>query len=165
MQAIPKTHTNIFHFSEFFYVRNHLPVPEIDADSYELEIEVAGTDIVKTMTLKDIQSLPKYDVTAAIMCGGNRRSEMTKTKPVKGLSWGPAAVGNARWSGPRLCDILKEMGIQSDEKRHVHVSILNNCILFPTYVGECIENVIGISSSLKVLTWIQLQRIMLPPFH
>lgn len=104
-------------------MRNHLPVPEIDANSYELEIEVEDTDNVKTLTLKDIQSLPKQHITAAIMCGGNRRSEMTQVKPVKGLSWGSAAVGNARWSGPRLCDILKAMGIESDEKRHVHVSI------------------------------------------
>lgn len=103
-------------------MRNHLPVPNIDADSYELEIDVEGTDQTKMFTLKDIQALPKYNVTAAIMCGGNRRSEMSHVKPVKGLSWGSAAIGNAVWSGPRLCDILREMGISSDEKRHVQVS-------------------------------------------
>lgn len=80
-------------------MRNHLPVPEIDADSYELEVEIEGTDNTKVLTLKDVKSLPKHDVTAAIMCGGNRRSEMTVVKPVKGLSWGKAAVGNACWSG------------------------------------------------------------------
>lgn len=113
----------IIFFSEFFYVRNHLPVPELNADSYELSIEIEGTETSKTITLSDIKALPKCHVTAAIMCGGNRRSEMTKVKPVKGLSWGPAAVGNAVWSGTRLCDILKEIGIESDEKRHVHVSL------------------------------------------
>lgn len=96
-------------------------MPEIDAKNYELGIEIEGSDDTKTLTLKNIESLPKHHVTAAIMCGGNRRSEMTKVKPVKGLSWGPAAVGNATWSGPRLCDILKEMGVESDETRHVHV--------------------------------------------
>lgn len=114
--------TNAKFSSEFFYVRNHLPVPDIDADSYELNIEVEGSKTAKTLTLNDIKALPKCHVTAAIMCGGNRRSEMTKVKPVKGLSWGPAAVGNAVWSGARLCDVLKAMGIESDEKRHVHVS-------------------------------------------
>lgn len=59
----------MYNFSEFFYVRNHLPVPEIDPNEYELEIEVEATDKTKSMTLKDIQSLPKYNVTAAIMCG------------------------------------------------------------------------------------------------
>lgn len=110
-------------FSDFFYVRNHLPVPDIDVDDYELEIEIEGSDQIKTLTLEDIQNLPKHNVTAAIMCGGNRRSEMTRVKPVKGLSWGQAAVGNAIWSGPKLRDILKEIGIESDEKRHVHVRV------------------------------------------
>lgn len=101
-------------------------MPDIDAKEYELGIEIEGSDDTKTLTLRNIQSLPKHHVTAAIMCGGNRRSEMTKVKAVKGLSWGPAAVGNATWSGPRLCDILKEMGVESDETRHVHVRKSNN---------------------------------------
>lgn len=42
-----------------------------------------------------------------------------QVKEVKGLSWGAAAVGNTQWSGARLRDILLEMGVQSDEKRHV----------------------------------------------
>lgn len=57
----------MYDFSDIFYVRNHLPVPEIDADSYELEIEVEGTNKTKVLTLKNIQALPKYHVTAAIM--------------------------------------------------------------------------------------------------
>lgn len=100
-----------------------MPVPDIDPNTYELNIEIEGSKTSKTLNLNDIKALPKCDVTAAIMCGGNRRSEMTNVKPVKGLSWGPAAVGNAVWSGTRLCDILKSLGIESDEKRHVHVSI------------------------------------------
>lgn len=103
-------------------MRNHLPVPEVDVDDYELEIEIEGFNKSKTLRLDDIKALPKVDVTAAIMCGGNRRSEMTRVKAVKGLSWSSAAVGNAIWSGPRLCDVLRAMDVESDEKRHVHVS-------------------------------------------
>lgn len=99
-----------------------MPVPEVDIKNYELEIEIEGKNKMKTLKLKDIYALPKHNVTATIMCGGNRRSEMTKVKSVKGLSWGMAAVGNAVWSGPKLCDILKEMGIESNETQHVHVS-------------------------------------------
>lgn len=102
-----------------------MPVPEVDASEFELQIEIEGSDKTKTFKLDDIYALPKYDVTATIMCGGNRRSEMTQVKPVKGLSWGMAAVGNAVWSGPRLCDILKAMGIESNEKQHVHVSVIS----------------------------------------
>lgn len=102
-------------------MRNHLPVPEIDVDDYELEIEVEGSPKNVVLKLKDIQQMPKHSVTAAIMCGGNRRSEMSKIKAVKGLSWGAAAVGNAVWSGARLSDVLKKLGVESDEKRHVQV--------------------------------------------
>lgn len=98
-------------------------MPDINAENYELSIEIEDTEQNKILTLKDIQALPKHSVTAAIMCGGNRRSEMTNVKAVKGLSWGPAAVGNAVWTGVKLCDVLKEMGIESDEKRHVHVIV------------------------------------------
>ncbi|XP_017028885.1 sulfite oxidase, mitochondrial [Drosophila kikkawai] len=107
--------------NELFYVRNHLPVPVISAEEYELEIE-SGSSKKKdplTLNLEEIKALPKHSVTAAIMCGGNRRSEMTKVKAVKGLSWGAGAVGNAKWSGARLCDVLREQGVQPDESKHV----------------------------------------------
>lgn len=72
--------------NEYFYVRNHLPVPTLQAADYELELEVeagAGKPQLK-LTLDEIKALPKHSVTAAVMCGGNRRSEMTRVKPVKG---------------------------------------------------------------------------------
>lgn len=110
--------------NDLFYVRNHLPVPDIATDEYELEIEIEGADEkAKTLSLTDLQGLPKHHVTATVMCGGNRRSEMTTVKEVKGLTWGSAAVGNALWSGPKLCDILAEMDIKSDENKHVHVNV------------------------------------------
>ncbi|XP_017009831.2 sulfite oxidase, mitochondrial [Drosophila takahashii] len=104
--------------NELFYVRNHLPVPVISAEDYELEID-GGEGQEKTLSLAGIKALPKHSVTAAIMCGGNRRSEMTKVKAVKGLSWGAGAVGNAKWSGARLCDVLRAQGVQPDESKHV----------------------------------------------
>lgn len=64
--------------SELFYVRNHLPVPDIDASTYELELFDEESQKEKTLTLKDIKKYPKQTVTATIMCAGNRRSEMIK---------------------------------------------------------------------------------------
>lgn len=69
--------------------------------------------------MKEIKKLPKHTVTAAIMCGGNRRSEMAEIKPVKGLSWGPSAVGNAKWSGARLSDVLNKIKVEPNEAWHV----------------------------------------------
>ncbi|XP_068238177.1 sulfite oxidase [Palaemon carinicauda] len=107
--------------SELFYVRNHLPVPEVDAKTYELEIVDETLDKEKTIKLSDIKKYPKYTITATIQCAGNRRSEMMKVKPVKGLSWGQAAIGNATWSGARLCDVLKDMGVDEETTDALHV--------------------------------------------
>ncbi|XP_030564360.1 probable sulfite oxidase, mitochondrial [Drosophila novamexicana] len=107
--------------NEYFYVRNHLPVPTLKPEEYELELEVESGpgQPSRTLSLDEIKKLPKHTVTAAIMCGGNRRSEMTRIKPVKGLSWGAGAVGNAKWSGARLCDVLQAQGVKPDERLHV----------------------------------------------
>ncbi|XP_062561032.1 sulfite oxidase, mitochondrial isoform X1 [Armigeres subalbatus] len=108
--------------TQFFYVRNHLPVPEVDIQEYELEIDIELTDNTKSKRLKydDLRKLPQHSVVATIMCGGNRRGEMMQVKPIKGLSWGSSAVGNARWTGARLSDVLVAMGVTSDETSHVH---------------------------------------------
>ncbi|XP_076258042.1 sulfite oxidase [Rhynchophorus ferrugineus] len=107
--------------NELFYVRNHLPVPEVDPDNYELEVEIEGKSRILSFTLDELKKLPKHTITATIMCAGNRRSEMTKVKAVKGLNWGPAAIGNACWTGVKLRDILKLAGVTEDEENLKHV--------------------------------------------
>lgn len=42
-------------------------------------------------------------------------------KPLKGLSWSVGAVGNATWSGARLCDVLKDLNIDEEKYNHVQV--------------------------------------------
>ncbi|XP_031843225.2 sulfite oxidase [Nomia melanderi] len=103
---------------DLFYVRNHLPVPEIDLKTYSIELAVEETT-QRCFSFEDIKKYPKYTITTAIMCGGNRRSEMAQEKPLKGLSWGIGAVGNATWTGVRLCDILKDLKINEDDYNHV----------------------------------------------
>lgn len=66
---------------DLFYVRNHLPVPEIDLKTYELEIAIED-DTKKTLNIDSIKKYPKYTVTTAVMCGGNRRSEMNAVSTV-----------------------------------------------------------------------------------
>lgn len=103
---------------ELFYVRNHLPVPEIDLKTYTLELAIEEVT-KKILKFEDIKKYPKYTITSAIMCAGNRRSEMTKEKQLKGLNWGVGAVGNATWTGTRLCDILKDLKIKEDDYNHI----------------------------------------------
>lgn len=123
------------HNSHLFYVRNHLPVPVVVDDDYELTVDAGDyandpNHATKALSLKELQSLPKHSVTATVMCGGNRRSEMHAVKPVRGLHWGQAAVGTAVWSGARLCDVLTAMGVESDDTSHVHVSVFQLMTIF-----------------------------------
>lgn len=42
---------------------------------------------------------------------------------MKGLEWGPASTGNAVWSGARLTDVLKLMGINDETEGFSHVKV------------------------------------------
>lgn len=44
-------------------------------------------------------------------------------KPVKGLNWGHAVIGNATWSGPRLRDVLKYIGVNEDDPAIQHIQV------------------------------------------
>lgn len=107
--------------NEVFFVRNHLPVPDVDPDDYELEICGRG---IKPIVLKldDIKTkFKKHTITSVIQCAGNRRSEINEVKEVKGLNWGSAAIGNAEWSGALLYDVLKYAGVDFNDPKIQHV--------------------------------------------
>jgi len=57
-------------YSELFYVRNHLPVPQVDVASYELEVEGLHMKRPRSFRLKDLQAFPKTSIAASIQCGG-----------------------------------------------------------------------------------------------
>ena len=105
-----------------FYVRNHLPVPQVSMKDYRLKVKVEGRKGPTELTLQDLQTKFKQcTITAAVQCGGNRRSAMSKVKHVRGLSWGPAAISNARWTGVKLRDVLAYAGLSEKQKDLHHV--------------------------------------------
>ena len=53
-------------------------MPQVDPETYELEVEVEGRKKCLVLTLDEIKKLPRHTITATIMCAGNRRSEMVK---------------------------------------------------------------------------------------
>lgn len=59
-------------------MRNHLPVPEVDLETYRLEVEIEGTDRNLSFSLDDLKKLPKTTIVATLMCAGNRRADMNK---------------------------------------------------------------------------------------
>lgn len=59
-----------------FFVRNHLPVPDVDPKDYELEISGRGIKTIH-LTLDDIKTkFKKHTISSTIQCAGNRRSEL-----------------------------------------------------------------------------------------
>ena len=95
---------------DFLFIRNHLPVPSIDPATFSVQIEGLGIREIK-LSLDDLKRLfKKHEIVATLQCSGNRRSEMGKARPIKGLDWEQGAIGTAKWGGVLLRDVLVHAG-------------------------------------------------------
>lgn len=97
--------------NEEFYVRCHFPVPEIDSKTWRLRIAGSVAQELE-FTLAELQKLPVHTITATLECAGNGRSFLEPK--VKGVAWDTGAVGNARWTGVLLRDVLQRAGVKAD---------------------------------------------------
>lgn len=102
---------------ETFFIRSHGNTPEIKGDSYRLTIE-GLVEKPLTLSLAELGQFQQHSVTATLTCAGNRRIEHSRVKPVKGVQWREGAIGNAKWSGALLSDLLKKAGLR-DSAKHV----------------------------------------------
>ncbi|XP_053618090.1 sulfite oxidase, mitochondrial isoform X2 [Plodia interpunctella] len=105
--------------NELFYVRQHMPVPELD-QTHKLRVDIEGAGS-RQFSLRELDQFPRHSLRAALMCAGNRRSEMNQVKPVKGISWAGGAVSNAVWSGVPLRLVLQHCGVDLTDTRGKHV--------------------------------------------
>ncbi|BFZ13812.1 hypothetical protein BsWGS_16851 [Bradybaena similaris] len=106
--------------SHLFFIRNHLPVPCVNIKEYTLDLQLPSSSA--SLTFEDLQTkFKKCSVTAVTQCAGNRRSEMVKIKPVKGLNWGIAAISNGKWSGVVLDELLKFHGVDIENVRAKYI--------------------------------------------
>ena len=101
-----------------FFVRSHFGLPAADLVSDEnWRLNVGG--LVKrplTLTLQDFKQFEEVTITAVVQCSGNGRAAHRPKTP--GVQWERGAVGNARWTGVRLRDLLSHAGMQL-KGRHV----------------------------------------------
>lgn len=102
---------------ESFFIRSHGNTPDLKADSFRLSIE-GLVEKPLTLSLAELGQFQQHSVTATLTCAGNRRSEHSRTKAIKGVQWREGAIGNAKWSGSRLSDLLKKVGLR-DSAKHV----------------------------------------------
>jgi DMSO/TMAO reductase YedYZ molybdopterin-dependent catalytic subunit len=97
-----------------FFVRNHMHEPsELNSDNWRLTV---GGEVEKplTLTLAELSKLETHSVVNTLECAGNGRS--LHRPQVPGIQWGKGAVGTARFSGPRLRDVLQRAGVKSSGK-------------------------------------------------
>ncbi len=97
-----------------FFVRNHMHEPvELDPQDWRLTI---GGEVEKPLTLNlaELAKLETHSVVNTLECAGNGRSLYRPQVP--GIQWGKGAVGTARFSGPRLRDVLQRAGVKASGK-------------------------------------------------
>jgi sulfite oxidase len=97
-----------------FFVRNHMHEPsELDPADWRLSF---GGEVEKPLTLNlaELSKLETHSVVNTLECAGNGRGLYRPQVP--GIQWGKGAVGTARFSGPRLRDVLQRAGVKSSGK-------------------------------------------------
>src|SRR2546423_773678 len=100
--------------NDAFFVRYHLAViPHIDAAAWRLQVAGASAQHPLSLSLEELRSgFEQVSVVAVNQCAGNRRGLFTPRVP--GVQWGNGAMGNARWRGVRLRDVLQRAGMAPD---------------------------------------------------
>ena len=90
-----------------FYVRWHLDgIPNaVDLKTWRLQVEGNVAKPVSYSLADLIRKFPPETIAAANQCSGNSRSRLQPRVP--GGQWGNGAMGNARWTGVRLRELLR----------------------------------------------------------
>jgi DMSO/TMAO reductase YedYZ molybdopterin-dependent catalytic subunit len=103
-----------------FFVRSHFGPPaadRIDPASWRLAIKgLVAREL--SLSLDDLARFETAGVTAVVQCSGNGRAFYRPR--AAGVQWRKGAVGNARWTGVRLRDVLAKAGVQAKAK-HLHL--------------------------------------------
>jgi DMSO/TMAO reductase YedYZ molybdopterin-dependent catalytic subunit len=98
---------------EHFFVRSHVYVPTVNMQEWRLKVE-GEIAAPLTLTMEDLKALPPVELVSVVECAGNGRGFYEPS--VAGVQWGSGAVGNGRWRGVRLADVLKRAGIKESAK-------------------------------------------------
>jgi DMSO/TMAO reductase YedYZ molybdopterin-dependent catalytic subunit len=100
--------------NDAFFVRYHLAnIPEVDVQDWKLRIGGESVEKPLEFTLEELKSrFEPVEIAAVCQCAGNRRGMVRPRVP--GIQWGHGAMGNARWKGVRLKDVLNRAGLKKD---------------------------------------------------
>jgi len=99
--------------NEAFYVRWHLAIVPTQVDEAAFRLAIAGhVESPLSLSLADLRrQFEPVSVVAVNQCSGNSRSHFQPRMP--GVQWGNGAIGNARWTGVRLRDLLAKAEVRA----------------------------------------------------
>ncbi|SFP60177.1 molybdopterin-dependent oxidoreductase [Sphingomonas rubra] len=103
---------SIFTPNDRFFVRWHwADIPTaVDVETFRLRV---GGHVTRPLSigLAQLLRLPRVEIPAVNQCSGNSRGLFQPR--VAGAQWGHGAMGNAKWLGVRLRDILDLAGVKA----------------------------------------------------
>jgi sulfite oxidase len=99
--------------TDHFFVRSHMSRPTVDLSAWRLTVDGEVSSPL-TLNMDELKKLPTVELVSVIECAGNGRAFY---KPgVAGMQWTGGGVGNGRWRGVRLADVLKKAGMKPSAK-------------------------------------------------
>ena len=104
--------SSVFTPNEKFFVRWHWSVipTEVNAESFRLKVH-GQVERELSLSISDLMKFKRVEIAAVNQCSGNSRGFFEPRIP--GAQWGNGGMGNARWTGVRLGDVLDKAGVKS----------------------------------------------------
>jgi sulfite oxidase len=99
--------------NNLFFIRNHLPYPDISIESWSLTVGGEVTNSIQMM-YRELFEMSHISKIVTIECSGNKRGLMEP--PASGDQFMLGTIGNAKWTGVPLLDILDRAGINGNVK-------------------------------------------------
>ena len=102
--------------NDAFYVRYHLSDIPLSVDPETFRLEVKGlVEKPLNLSLAALKEFEPFEIVAVCQCSGNSRGF---SKPrVAGGQLGHGAMGNAKWRGVRLKDVLRKAGVKASARQ------------------------------------------------
>ncbi|WP_454651118.1 molybdopterin-dependent oxidoreductase [Bradyrhizobium liaoningense] len=101
----------VFTPNDEFYVRWHWAVIPSSVDAAAFRLSVRGhVNQALSLSIDDLLKMPRVELAAVNQCSGNSRGFFLPRVP--GAQWAHGAMGNARWTGVLLKDVLDRAGVK-----------------------------------------------------
>jgi sulfite dehydrogenase len=98
--------------NEAFFVRWHLMFVPTTVDLRTWRLKVGGhVEKPLELSMADLRRMEPTSLVAVNQCSGNSRGLFEPHMP--GAQWGNGGMGNARWTGVPLRDLLKKAGVKA----------------------------------------------------